>query len=585
MNLYTHYRQHVIASVEALIAESALPQGLDLDAITVEPPRDAAHGDFATNAAMVLAGQAKQKPRDVADKLAEKLRALADVIAVEVAGPGFINMRVDPAQFRKLVPVILKQGVEYGNSSIGAAEKVNVEYVSANPTGPLHVGHARGAVVGDALANLMQKAGYDVTREYYINDAGAQVGKVARSAYLRYREACGEAIGPMPEGLYPGEYMKEAGEAIKTAHGTSLMDAPEETWLPVCQAIAMECMLALIKSDLSDLGIHHDVFTSEAALHAAKKIESAIAMLERDNLVYRGVLEPPKGKKPDDWEPREQLLFRSTDHGDDVDRPLQKSDGIYTYFAADLALAADKHQRGFTNQILVLGADHGGYVKRLQAAVSALSQGKSRCDVLLCQLVHLFQNGEPFKMSKRAGNFITVRDVLDAVGKDILRFIMLTRKSDMVMEFDLDKVKEQSKENPVFYVQYAYARTFSLQRLAASEVPAALAASEHADAEVLARLDHPAEQALLRKLAQWPRIVEQAAAAREPHRIPFYLHELAAEFHGFWNMGQGDASLRVIVKDDEQLTTARLSLARALGLVIASGLDICGVTPAEELRG
>lgn len=556
-----------------------------MDAITVEPPRDTAHGDFATNAAMVLAGQAKQKPRDIADKIAASLRTVEGITSVEVAGPGFINLRVDSSHFTRLVDAILKQGTGYGTSTIGQSERVNVEYVSANPTGPLHVGHARGAVVGDALANLMKKAGYDVTKEYYINDAGAQIGKVARSAYLRYREACGEAIGEMPEGLYPGEYMKEAGEAIKAVHGTALLDAPEETWLPVCQSIAIECMLGLIKADLKDLGITHDVFTSEAALHAAHKIEEAIAQLERDNLVYRGVLEPPKGKKPEDWEPREQLLFRSTDHGDDVDRPLQKSDGIFTYFAADLALASDKHNRGFTNQILVLGADHGGYVKRLQAAVSALSGGKSRCDVLLCQLVHLFQNGEPFKMSKRAGNFITVRDVLEAVGKDILRFIMLTRKSDMVMEFDLDKVKEQSKENPVFYVQYAHARTHSLMRLASADAASALEASKAPTASDLDRLKHPAELAVLRKLAQWPRIVEQAALAREPHRIPFYLHELAAEFHGFWNLGQSDAGMRFIVKEDVQLTTARLALARALALVIASGLEICGVTPAEELRG
>lgn len=585
MNLYTQYRQHVLDAVNALMAETLLPSGLALDAVTVEPPRDAAHGDFATNAAMVLAGQAKQKPRDVAEKIAGKLRAVPGISAVEIAGPGFINLRVDAVQFQSILPVILQEGTKFGASTIGGNEKVNVEYVSANPTGPMHVGHARGAVVGDALANLMEKAGFNVTREYYINDAGAQVGKVAQSAYLRYREACGETIGDMPEGLYPGEYMKVAGEAIKAAHGTELLNVPEETWLPVCRAIAIECMLTLIKTDLADLGIHHDIFTSEAALHKGKRIEAAIAILGSENLVYRGVLEPPKGKKPDDWEPREQLLFRSTAHGDDVDRPLQKSDGVYTYFAADLALAADKHQRGFTCQILILGADHGGYVKRLQAAVSALSQGRSRCDVLLCQLVHLYQNGEPFKMSKRAGTFITVRDVLDAVGKDILRFIMLTRKSDMVMDFDLEKVKEQSKENPVFYVQYAHARTYSLARLAAADAPAALEASRTPAAPDLARLTHPAEQALLRKLAQWPRIVEQAASAREPHRIPFFLHELAAEFHGFWNLGQADTSMRFIVKDDMQLTTARLALARALAVVIASGLEICGVTPAEELRG
>jgi len=585
MNLYQHYRAAVLNAVTALQSEGTLGPDLTLDVITVEPPRDAAHGDFATNAAMVLAGQAKQKPRDIADKLAEKLRAESNIAAIEVAGPGFINIRVHPGIFTSLVPTILKEGIGYGNSTIGEGKRINVEYVSANPTGPLHVGHARGAVVGDALATLLLKAGYNVTKEYYLNDAGKQVDTVARSAYLRYREACGEAIGDIPEGLYPGEYMKGAGEAIKSVHGTSLLDTPEEVWLPACKAIAMDSMVALIKSDLAELGIHHDIFTSEAALHAAQKIGEAIAILQEKDLVYRGVLEPPKGKKPEDWEAREQLLFRSTAHGDDVDRPLQKSDGVYTYFAADLALAADKIKRGYDTQILVLGADHGGYVKRLQAAVSALSGGKAECDVILCQLVHLFENGEPFKMSKRAGNFVTVRDVLDAVGKDILRFIMLTRKSDMVMEFDLEKVKEQSKDNPVFYVQYAHARTKSLLRLAHEQAPAAVAASLHPTPDMLARLTHPAELALIKRLAQWPRIVEQAAIAHEPHRIPFYLHEVASEFHGFWNVGHGDADMRFIVPADLELTTARLALARAMAVVIASGLHICGVEPAEELRG
>jgi arginyl-tRNA synthetase len=585
MNLYKHYLGHVVAAIQALQKTGALPDGLNTQAVTVEPPKDASHGDFATNAAMVLAGQAKLKPRDIADKLAEQLRAQPDVAAVEVAGPGFINLRVAPERFTQLIPVILRSGAAYGDSTLGNGEKVNVEYVSANPTGPLHIGHARGAVVGDALALLLQKAGYNVTREYYINDAGAQVEKVARSAYLRYREACGEAIGDIPEGLYPGDYMRVAGEAVKAAHGDTLMQAAEEKWLPECKRIALDAMLNLIREDLAALGIAHNVFTSEAKLQKEKRIEAAIASLEKMDLIYRGVLEPPKGKTPDDWEPREQMLFRSTAHGDDVDRPVAKSDGSFTYFAGDLALAADKTTRGFTQQILVLGADHGGYVKRLQAAVSALSGGKAVCDVILCQLVHLFQNGEPFKMSKRAGNFVTVRDVLDAVGRDILRFIMLTRKSDMVMEFDLEKVKEQSKDNPVFYVQYAHARAKSLLRMAGEQMPEALPQSEAPDATLLAKLTHPAELALLKKLAQWPRIVEQAALAHEPHRIAFYLHEVAAEFHGFWNLGHGTDGLRFIVAGDVPLTAARLSLARAMAGVIASGLAVCGVNPAEELRG
>lgn len=582
-HIFQQFRLHVLDAVSTLQSQHFLPESLSFDAITAEPPRDASHGDIATNAALVLAGQAKMKPRDIAEALAEILRSVPGVIAVEIAGAGFINLRLNESLFLQHIPQILKQDTRYGDSDIGKASKVNVEYVSANPTGPLHVGHARGAVVGDALANLLVKAGYDVTREYYINDAGAQVDKVAQSAYLRYREACGEVIGDMPEGLYPGEYMKIAGEAIKAQYGADLLTANKDVWLPIAKEIAIAAMLNLIKDDLSELGIHHDIFTSEAALHADKKIEDAIETLSAQGLIYRGILEPPKGKKPDEWEAREQLLFRATAHGDDVDRPVQKSDGSFTYFAADLALANDKILRGFTSQVLVLGADHGGYVKRLQAAVSALSGKKSTCDVLLCQLVHLYQNGEPFKMSKRAGTFITVSDVLEAVGKDILRFIMLTRKSDMVMDFDLDKVKEQSKDNPVFYVQYAHARVYSLLRLAEAEQPEAVKHSLHPTPAMLGLLTHPAELALLKKLAQWTRVIEQAALSREPHRIAFYVQELAAEFHGLWNLGHKDVELRFIVKDAPELTAARLALARCLAIVIASGLSVCGVTPVREL--
>lgn len=582
-HIFHRYRQHILDAIAQLQSQQQLPEHVNFEAITTEPPREESHGDIATNAAMVLARQVKKNPQELAQALAAILKTVPDVTAVNVAGAGFINLTLRPDVFWMHIPAILSLDTEYGRSTIGGGKKINIEYVSANPTGPLHVGHARGAVVGDALANVMQKAGFDVTREYYINDAGAQVDKVAESAYLRYQEACGITLEAIPEGLYPGEYMKIAGEAIKKEYGTALLEANRQEWLPKCKDIALHAMLTLIKEDLSELGIYHDTYTSEAALHAHKKIEEAIDTLVAHGLIYRGILEPPKGKKPEEWEAREQLLFRATAHGDDVDRPVQKSDGTYTYFAGDLALANDKIRRGFSTQILVLGADHGGYVKRLQAAVSALSDKQASCDVLLCQLVHLFQNGEPFKMSKRAGTFVTVRDVLDTVGKDILRFIMLTRKSDMVMDFDLEKVKEQSKDNPVFYVQYAHARVYSLLRLAQSEHPDAIADSLAPSEEILALLVHPAELTLVKKLAQWTRIVEQAAIAREPHRIAFYLQELAADFHAVWNLGHKSVENRFIVKDAVALTSARLALARCIAIVIASGLAICGVTPLKEL--
>jgi arginyl-tRNA synthetase len=576
MNLFNIYRTHVLAAAEAVLP------GHTLDAITLEPPRDAAHGDLSTNAAMVLAGQAKQKPRDIAEKIAERLRAVEAVESVEIAGPGFINIRLAAKAWQAVLPEILSQGTGFGNSEIGANKNINVEYVSANPTGPMHIGHARGAVYGDALSTLLLKAGYNVTKEYYINDAGAQVDKVARSAYLRYREACGETIGEIPEGLYPGEYMKAAGEAIRGKHEGELMDAPEEQWLPICRDIALDAMMALIRQDLADLGIYHDVFTSEAALKAGHKIQEAIAALDAQGLIYRGTLDPPKGKKPEDWESAEMTLFRATQFGDDTDRPVQKSDGNFAYIAGDLALAQDKIKRGFNHQILVLGADHSGYIKRLKAAVLALSGGTAECHVIICQLVHLFQNGEPFKMSKRAGTFITVRDVLDEVGRDILRFVMLMRKNDQSMEFDLAKVKEQSKDNPVFYVQYAHARAKSVLRMAREQSPAAHSASEREGDVSL--LTHPSEMALIKLLAAWPRQVEQAAIAHEPHRVIYYLQEVASAFHGLWNVGSKDAEIRMIQPEQPVLTAARLALARATATVIASGLNVCGVEPANELR-
>ena len=572
MNLFNHIRQQLF-----VVLESVAP-GTSLAAVTVEPPRDASHGDVSTNAAMVLAGQLKQKPRELAEKIAQKLEGLDYITRVDVAGPGFINLSFAPAFWQQIIPGILNADTSYGDSKAGAGVKVNVEYVSANPTGPLHIGHARGAVYGDALALLLKKAGYDVTKEYYINDAGAQVDVLARSAYLRYREACGETIGEIPTGLYPGDYLIPAGQALKEKFGDSLLGKPEQEWLQTVKRFTVDAMMKLIREDLASLNIFHDVFVSEQSLHDAKKIEETIENLKAKGLIYRGVLEPPKGKKPDDWEEREQLLFKSTDYGDDSDRALQKPNGEYTYFAADLAYAQDKINRGFTTLVYMLGADHGGYKRRMEAAVSALSDKKSVADIKLCQLVHLFQNGEPFKMSKRAGTFITVRDVYEAVGRDILRFIMLTRKNDMVMDFDLEKVKEQSKDNPVFYVQYAHARCHSLLRIAQAEMPAALDTPYD-----VGLLSSEGEMALIRGLAQFPRMIEQAAAANEPHRVAYYLQELAGWFHGLWNQGQASESSRFLVRDNLQLTAARLALARAVATVVASGLQVLGVESVKEL--
>lgn len=584
MHLFAKYKEEIVNAVEALVAEGSLPDGLKLDAITLEPPRDPSHGDMATNAAMVLAGQARQNPRAIAEKLKAKIEAFSGVTQVGIAGPGFINMRLSEDIWRGVIPQILSFGVKFGDSAIGAGKKVDVEYVSANPTGPLHIGHARGAVYGDALARLLAKAGYDVTKEYYVNDAGSQIDMLTRSAYLRYREACGEAIGEIPEGLYPGEYLKRAGEAVKTIHGDALLKADETIWFEAIRPIAIEAMLDLIREDLAALHIHHDIFTSEKALKDAGKVEEAIEKLKALGHIYMGVLEPPKGETPEDWEAKEQLLFRATDFGDDMDRTIAKSDGNYTYFAGDLALTLDKLARGYGQLVMMLGADHGGYVKRLEAVTAALSEKRVGIDVLLCQLVHLFKNGEPVKMSKRAGNFITVRDVIDEVGADILRFVMLMRKPTQDMEFDLAKVKEQSKDNPVFYVQYAHARAHSLLRLAAKELPDAVAGSAMPGADVLKLLTHESELQIIKKMASFPRIIEQAAQAHEPHRIIYYIEELAGMFHGLWHVGGGEGeTIRFVQTDQPQLTAARLSLARAVAGVIASALSVCGVTPVEEL--
>lgn len=575
MNIFDSYRNHVLEAVKAVAP------GAKTDAITLEPPRDPSHGDLSTNAAMVLAGQLNQKPRDIAQLIVANLREAPSVEAMDVAGPGFINIRLAPSAWQAVVPVILNEGTSFGNSSIGAGKHINVEYVSANPTGPLHIGHARGAVYGDALASLLLKAGYQVTKEYYINDAGAQVDVLGQSALLRYREACGEAIGEIPAGLYPGEYLKGVGEALLTQYGRELLTADPSEQLENAKEMAIECMMALIKQDLADLGIFHDIFTSEAALRY--KIPHVVSILEEKGHIYHGRLDPPKGVEVEDWEAEEQLLFRSSAFGDDMDRTVAKADGAFTYFAGDLALTLDKIARHYDTLIYMFGADHGGYVKRMEASAAALSNNEVGVDIKLCQLVHLFKNGEPVRMSKRAGNFVTVRDVLDEVGKDILRFVMLMRKTNQDMEFDLDKVKEQSRENPVFYVHYAHARAKSVLRLAAQQMPDAYVASEkNAD---LTLLVHPAELALIKLLASWPRLVEQAAVAHEPHRIIYFLQEIAGAFHGLWNVGSKDAEIRMVQEGQPALTAARLALARAAAVVIASGLTVCGVEPVEELRG
>ncbi|MBF0267358.1 MAG: arginine--tRNA ligase [Alphaproteobacteria bacterium] len=563
---------------------SILPKDIDPARIAVEPPRDSAHGDMATNAAMVLSKQAKMNPKALALQLAEKLRQHPDIVSVEVAGPGFINWRLSDAFWRAQLSAILKAGTSWGDSDIGKGQKVNVEYVSANPTGPMHIGHARGAVVGDALAALLEKAGHDVAREYYINDAGAQVDVLARSAHLRYREALGENIGPIPEGLYPGEYLIGAGQALAKAHGDKWRNAPEAEWLAAFRLFAVDAMMDMIRDDLAALGVKHDVFTSERAMVDSGAVDAALKNLEERGLIYTGVLEPPKGKTPDDWEPRPQTLFKATDFGDDVDRPLKKSDGSWTYFASDIAYHKGKFERGFPVMIDVWGADHGGYVKRLQAAVKAITEGQGSLDVKLCQMVSLLKNGEPYKMSKRAGTFVTLRDLIDEVGKDVVRFIMLTRKNDAQLDFDLDKALEQSRDNPVFYVQYAHARACSVARHGAEMFPDRDLSDAALSGVDLSSLQDADEMALIRLMAAWPRLVESAAESHEPHRVAYYLADLAAAFHGLWNRGRDEAQLRFLIGEKPDLSLARLALVRAVALVAASGLKVFGVEPVLEMR-
>ncbi|MBX9797072.1 arginine--tRNA ligase [Sphingomonas sp.] len=574
MTLYSRFAAQVDAALDALVAEGMIPADLDRQAVTVEPPRDASHGDLATNAAMVLAKRAGVQPRVLAEAIGARLRALGDVAGVAVAGPGFINLTLTEQAWRDELRAIATAGSAYGRVVRAEASVVNVEYVSANPTGPMHMGHCRGAVVGDALASLLEWAGHKVVREYYVNDAGGQVDVLARSVHLRYREALGETI-TIPEGLYPGDYLVPVGQALAADFGDRYVAAPENDWLALFRTRAVDAMMAMIRADLALLGIHHDVFSSEAALQAAGKPEAAEADLRARGLVYDGMLEAPKGETPEDWEPVMLPLFRSTHFGDDQDRPIKKSTGQWTYFGADLAYHYQKAQSADA-LIDIWGADHAGTVKRIQAAVAALTGGKTRFDVKLVQMVRLLRGGEPVKMSKRAGNFVTLADVVNEVGKDVVRFTMLTRKADAQMDFDFAKVVEASKDNPVFYVQYAHARMCSLGRKAAEAGISAAGAD-------LALLDAE-DLALVKRAAQFPRLVETAAAAREPHRVAFYLYDLAAEFHAAWNVGNDRPDRRFLISDNPALTAARLFLADALRQIIRNGLAIIGVEAVEELN-
>ena len=591
MNVFSLMKDRVVDMIQSAVEDGALPTGLKTDAITAEAPRDAAHGDVSTNAALVLAKQAGMKPRDIAEILAGRLLNVDEVDAAEVAGPGFINLRLGTSVWHGVVKEVLKTGIAFGDSAAGQQEPINVEYVSANPTGPLHVGHARGAVFGDVLAALLSKSGYAVTKEYYINDAGSQVDSLARALHLRYLAALGKksaddfaAAAEAGDIEYAGAYLKDAAVKLVDADGDKWADADEDEWMEPVRTFAIKAMMQMIREDLAALGVEQDLETSERSLVESGRIETAISDLEKQGLVYTGVLEPPKGKKPDDWEARPQLLFKSTEFGDDIDRPFKKSDGTWTYFASDVAYHRDKFARGFAQMIDVWGADHGGYVKRMQAAVKALSNGEGALDIKLCQLVKIFDKGKPVRMSKRAGTFVTLRDLIDAVGKDVVRFIMLTRKNDAPLDFDYAKATEKSRENPVFYVQYAHARINSVFRHAAEafkDLDLTDSGLTHAD---LSLCSDDAELAIMRTVSAWPRIVEAAAQAHEPHRLAFYLNDLAAELHALWNRGNENAELRFLLPDEPDRSRARLALVRSVALVIASGLHVFGVQPVEEMR-
>jgi arginyl-tRNA synthetase len=592
MNIFATYKSRIDTIVGELMAEGALPAGLDLTRVAAEPPREAGHGDISTNAAMILAKPAGKPPRAVAELLVERLKKLPDVTDVSIAGPGFINLKVNDDIWRGALRDVLVEGVAYGNADVGKGEPINVEYVSANPTGPMHVGHARGAVVGDALANLLAKAGFKVTKEYYINDAGGQVDNVARALRMRYLQVLGKVTAEDVQGAlerkeiqYGGEYLMPVAEALVARDGDKWAKVnDDDAWIPPLRDFIVAFMMKIVKEDLAAMGIHHDVFSSEKALTVAGKVDDALTFLEGKGLTYTGVLEPPKGKTPDDYEPRPQLLFKATQFGDEIDRPLKKSNGSWTYFAADIAYHKDKVDRGFNTLINIWGADHGGYVKRVAAALKALTDGKGALDVLLCQMVRVLNNGEPVKMSKRSGTFITMRDLIEEVGKDVVRFIMLTRKNDAPLDFDFAKVTEKSRENPVFYVQYAHARGRSVFRHAAEMFKGADLSDKGLAAADLSRLTDPDEIGVLRAIASWPRTVESAALAHEPHRLAFYMYDLASAFHALWNKGNDAAELRFLQPEDQAVSLARLALVRAVGLVIASGLAVFGVEPVEEMR-
>lgn len=586
MNVFALVEARIADALKDLQGEGFFAKDLALPDVEAEVPRDASHGDVASNIAMVLAKPAKSKPRDIAEAIKGKLEDTGDIQSVSVAGPGFLNITLAPSYWHKLVVSILDQGTRYGRPDLGEAMKVNVEYVSANPTGPMHVGHCRGAVFGDALANLLQFAGFDVTREYYINDAGGQVDVLARSVHLRYREALGEDIGDIPEGLYPGDYLKPVGEALAKEHGKAFVDKPEADWLAIFRTTAIDAMMEMIRADLAALNIHHDVFFSEASLTANGKdgVKAAVDALAEKGLIYKGTLERPKGHEGDDWEDREQILFKSTQFGDDEDRALQKSDGSYTYFAGDIAYHQNKLERGFLHLINVFGADHVGYISRMKAAVKALSGGKADLDIKVCQLVKLFRGGEPVKMSKRAGTFVTLRDVVDEVGRDPVRFMMLYRKNDAPLDFDFAKVTEQSRDNPVFYVQYAHARAASVFRRAQEVYPELSADSPAVRQADLGQLQDPADLALIKRLAFFPKLVQGAAKAHEPHRLAFYLYDLASEFHGLWTRGNDLPQLRFIHENDGSLTAARLALVAATQTVLSAGLGVLGVEAPDAMR-
>lgn len=577
MNLFGHFQALVRTELSAMMAAGELKPGLDISRVTAEPPRDASHGDVTTNAAMVVAKPAGMAPKVLAQALANRLAKQPDVLSAEVAGPGFINLRLKESFWPNVLNAILELGDSYGRSELGKGIKTNVEYVSANPTGPLHVGHCRGAVFGDALAALLKVTGYDVSTEYYINDAGAQVDTVARSAFLRYQEALGKDIGEIPAGLYPGEYLIPVGQALAAEHGKTLLAMTEEQWLPIARNKAIAMMMDLIRSDLASLKIHQDIFFSEKSLHDSNEVRDTVADLRAQGHVYEGRLPPPKGELPEDWEDREQTLFRATAFGDDIDRPLLKSDGSYTYFASDVAYSRNKIRRGFKELIYVLGADHGGYVKRLEAVAAAIAgPGKVEVIVRLCQLVKLFRNGEPVRMSKRAGEFVTLREVVDEVGADVVRFMMLYRKNEAPLDFDFAKVTEQSKDNAVFYVQYAHARVCSVLRNGAE-------VGQTGVNHDFSLLVDEAERHVVKRLAEYPKMLEGAALAHEPHRISFYLYELASDFHSLWNKGKESPQLRFIVKNELILTDTRLAFLQAIRYVLGNGLRILGVNPVEEM--